>query len=258
VRKGIAQFALTAFIAIWALLGLVNPVAAQDVDSGDVEDLAGSITDKDPQQVVDALQGDFNTDHLPDGFSEAVAEGAEGTPEAGMDPGAAPDDPFGAAETEGYVGSVAFTLTADESEEEDADEQAEPPAEGTAPVEIPSELQSFDLNVIYLAVFESEDTATAAFDEAREEGALEDQGMEVEENEEFGVPGIAASTSLTEEGMTTAFGMNVAQVGNVLVIGISAEYDMTGAELDTDEVKETARNLTASGILHLDESVEDL
>ncbi|MGH2602534.1 MAG: hypothetical protein ACRDJ9_24510, partial [Dehalococcoidia bacterium] len=90
-----ARIALTAFIAIWALFGLINPAAAQDVDSGDVEDLAGSITDKDPQQVLEAIQGDFNADHLPDGYAEAVYAGGEGTPAAGDITGApSPTDVF--------------------------------------------------------------------------------------------------------------------------------------------------------------------
>ncbi|MGH2533510.1 MAG: hypothetical protein ACRDJW_14520 [Thermomicrobiales bacterium] len=245
-----ARIALTAFIAVWALLGLISPAAAQDVDADDVQDLAGSITDKDPQQVLEAIQGDFNTDNLPDGFSEVVAEGGDGTPEATGAP--SPTDLFSEADFNDAVGLAAFSVTADESDGEDGNSEAE--AEGT----LPAAMQSFDFYAIFYVVFENEDAARAALDEAIDDEAGGMAGLEVEAHEDFGVPGATVSGAQTQEGTSSGLGVNAVQVGNVLIMGIAAAFDATGEEINFDEVNETAENLTKSAILHLDQSVEDL
>lgn len=253
MKNGLARLTLTAFVAAWALLGLISPAAAQDVDEGDVEDLAEDITDRDPQQVLDALASEFNADDLPDGFTEAVYAGGDGTSAAGdASAGPSPSDIFGTGDFEGAVGIVPFSVTPEESEDEEDDEA---PAEGTLPVDLPASLQSFDFYAIYYIVFEDEEAATAALDEARNE---QDEDLETEDHEDFGVPGISMSGAQSEEGASTALSMKAVQVGNVAVMGMAVKVDMSGEEPNLDEFKETARNLAEAGIRHLDQVVEDL
>jgi hypothetical protein len=236
VTIGVARGALTAFVALWALLGLVSPVVAQEIDKGAVQELAEEVQGKDPQQVFQGLKSGFESDDLPDGFTEPTYIGLDATPEAGE---TVPVPGLTMPQFEGVVGFVPFMVTAE------GDGAATVPAEEWFPS---------GFFVISFLVCDDEEVAATMLEQVG--GA--DSGVEFEEHEAFGVPGVAGGAASSEEGLNTATAQNAVQVGNVVISVYANQYVGTDDEPDVTAAERSAKELVAVGIDHLGEVVDDL